>query len=91
MRVAQLEMKMGLARLFRTFSLVTCAETEVGWDYEKGIVFRTVYFMTFGIFVSPQDPLQVKSLSTLGPKNGIFVKIQKRDVNQGPSGTTADQ
>lgn len=38
MRVAQLEMKMGLARLFHTFSLVTCAETEVGWDYEKGIV-----------------------------------------------------
>lgn len=44
MRVAQLEMKMGLARLFHAFSLVTCAETEVGWDYEKGnICFPTVF------------------------------------------------
>lgn len=46
MRVAQLEMKMGLARLFRTFSLVTCAETEVGWDYEKGIACFPPLYLT---------------------------------------------
>lgn len=34
MRLAQLEMKMTLARLFHTFSLVTCAETEVGCGCE---------------------------------------------------------
>lgn len=53
MRLAQLEIKMALVRLFRTFSIVTCAETKV--------------------------PLELKSSSTLGPKNGIFVKMTKRD------------
>ncbi|KAI3370802.1 hypothetical protein L3Q82_007338 [Scortum barcoo] len=53
MRLAQLEIKMALVRLFRGFSIVACSETKV--------------------------PLELKSSSTLGPKNGIFVKIQRRD------------
>ncbi|CAF98286.1 unnamed protein product, partial [Tetraodon nigroviridis] len=52
MRLAQLEMKMALVRLFRRFSLVACPETKV--------------------------PLELKSSSTLGPKNGVFVKIERR-------------
>ncbi|XP_029289316.1 thromboxane-A synthase [Cottoperca gobio] len=57
MRLAQLEIKMALVRLFRRFSLVACSETKV--------------------------PLELKSSSTLGPKNGIFVKIQRRDTGEG--------
>uniref|UniRef100_A0AAQ4QQQ3 Thromboxane-A synthase n=1 Tax=Gasterosteus aculeatus aculeatus TaxID=481459 RepID=A0AAQ4QQQ3_GASAC len=55
MRLAQLEIKMALVRLFHRFSVVACSETKV--------------------------PLELKSSSTLGPKNGIFVKIQRRDVH----------
>ncbi|XP_037623470.1 thromboxane-A synthase [Sebastes umbrosus] len=57
MRLAQLEIKMALVRLFRRFSIVACSETKV--------------------------PLELKSASTLGPKNGIFVKIQRRDLGEG--------
>ncbi|XP_054475317.1 thromboxane-A synthase [Anoplopoma fimbria] len=56
MRLAQLEIKMALVRLFRRFSIVACSETKV--------------------------PLELKSSSTLGPKNGIFVKIQSRDLGE---------
>ncbi|KAM9376748.1 thromboxane-A synthase isoform 2-T3 [Pholidichthys leucotaenia] len=52
MRLAQLEIKMALAQLFHTFSIVKCPETKF--------------------------PLELKSSSTLGPKNGIFVKITRR-------------
>lgn len=99
MRVAQLEMKMALARLFRTFSLMTCAETEVGCGttpppHSTGasriqdclLHDAEVFFLS----LSSQDPLELKSFSTLGPKNGIFVKIQRRDMNQGSSSTTAE-
>ncbi|XP_034079257.1 thromboxane-A synthase isoform X1 [Gymnodraco acuticeps] len=57
MRLAQLEMKMALVRIFRKFSIVACSETKV--------------------------PLELKSASTLGPKNGIFVKIERRDAGEG--------
>ncbi|KAM6926464.1 thromboxane-A synthase isoform 1-T4 [Lycodopsis pacificus] len=57
MRLAQLEIKMALVRLFHRFSIVACSETKV--------------------------PLELKSSSTLGPKNGIFVKIQRRDPREG--------
>ncbi|XP_074533734.1 thromboxane-A synthase [Halichoeres trimaculatus] len=57
MRLAQLEIKMALVRLFQRFSIVACSETKV--------------------------PLELKSSSTLGPKNGIFVKLKKRDLGQG--------
>ncbi|XP_034542192.1 thromboxane-A synthase [Notolabrus celidotus] len=53
MRLAQLEIKMALVRLFHRFNIVACSETKV--------------------------PLELKSSSTLGPKNGIFVKLQRRD------------
>uniref|UniRef100_A0A8C9YKX8 Thromboxane-A synthase n=1 Tax=Sander lucioperca TaxID=283035 RepID=A0A8C9YKX8_SANLU len=56
MRLAQLEIKMALVRLFRRFSIVACSETKV--------------------------PLELKSSSTLGPKNGIFVKIRRRDMGK---------
>uniref|UniRef100_A0A667YCV0 Thromboxane-A synthase n=1 Tax=Myripristis murdjan TaxID=586833 RepID=A0A667YCV0_9TELE len=56
MRLAQLEMKMALVRLFRRFNVVTCSETKI--------------------------PLELKSSSTLGPKNGIFVKITRRDLGE---------
>lgn len=64
MRLALLEMKMALVRLFRRFSIVSCSETKV--------------------------PLELKSSSTLGPKNGIFVKIQKRDVDEGQADASSD-
>lgn len=35
MRLAQLEMKMALVRLFRRFSVVACSETKVGWELSK--------------------------------------------------------
>ncbi|XP_034032874.1 thromboxane-A synthase-like isoform X2 [Thalassophryne amazonica] len=57
MRLAQLEMKMALVRLFHRFKIVACSETKV--------------------------PLELKSSSTLGPKNGIFVKIERRDSGGG--------
>lgn len=56
MRLAQLETKMALARLFHKFTIVPCCETE--------------------------DPLGLKSLITLSPKNGIYVKIVKRNMDQ---------
>ncbi|XP_022058060.2 thromboxane-A synthase [Acanthochromis polyacanthus] len=56
MRLAQLEIKMALVRLFRRFSIVACSETKV--------------------------PLELKSSTTLGPKNGIFVKITRRDLGE---------
>lgn len=31
MRLAQLEIKMALVRVFRRFSVVACSETKVGW------------------------------------------------------------
>ncbi|XP_077372715.1 thromboxane-A synthase [Festucalex cinctus] len=55
MRLAHLEIKMALVRLFREFNIITCSDTKV--------------------------PLELKSSSTLGPKNGIFVKITRRDKN----------
>nr|XP_046249221.1 thromboxane-A synthase [Scatophagus argus] len=64
MRLAQLEIKMALVRLFRTFNIVACSETKV--------------------------PLELKSSSTLGPKNGIFVKIQRRDLGQGQANSSPD-
>lgn len=64
MRLAQLEMKMALVRLFRRFSIVACSETKV--------------------------PLELKSSSTLGPKNGIFVKITKRDVGESEASSPSD-
>nr|XP_057943563.1 thromboxane-A synthase isoform X2 [Doryrhamphus excisus] len=56
MRLAQLEIKMALVRLFHRFTLLMCSETKV--------------------------PLELKSASTLGPKNGIFVKIARRDKSE---------
>lgn len=56
MRLAQLEIRMALVRLFQRFSIVACSETKV--------------------------PLELKSSSTLGPKNGIFVKITRRDSEE---------
>uniref|UniRef100_A0AAQ4NRD9 Thromboxane-A synthase n=1 Tax=Gasterosteus aculeatus aculeatus TaxID=481459 RepID=A0AAQ4NRD9_GASAC len=56
MRLAQLEVKLALVRLFHRFSVVACSETKV--------------------------PLELKSSSTLGPKNGIFVKIQRRNLQR---------
>ncbi|XP_058242995.1 thromboxane-A synthase isoform X2 [Hemibagrus wyckioides] len=53
MRLAQLEIRMALANIFKAFNVVACQETEV--------------------------PLSLKSSSTLGPKNGVFVKITKRE------------
>ncbi|XP_032378719.1 thromboxane-A synthase [Etheostoma spectabile] len=64
MRLAQLEIKMALVRLFRRFSIVACSETKV--------------------------PLELKSSSTLGPKNGIFVKIQRRDMGEGQENSPPD-
>ncbi|KAM9352628.1 thromboxane-A synthase [Symphorus nematophorus] len=64
MRLAQLEIKMALVRLFRTFSIVVCSETKV--------------------------PLELKSSSTLGPKNGIFVKIQRRHLGEDQASSTPD-
>ncbi|XP_069561396.1 thromboxane-A synthase [Brachyistius frenatus] len=58
MRLAQLEIKMALVRLFQRFNVVACSETKV--------------------------PLELKSSSTLGPKNGIFVKITRRDDGESP-------
>lgn len=57
MRLAQLEIRMALVRLFQRFSVVACSETKV--------------------------PLELKSSSTLGPKNGIFVKITRRGSSEG--------
>lgn len=37
-----------------------------------------------------QVPLQLKSNTTLAPKNGIFVKIQKRDQGEGPRDSPPD-
>ncbi|TNN25858.1 Thromboxane-A synthase [Liparis tanakae] len=65
MKLAQLEIKMALVRLFRKFIIVACSETEV--------------------------PLELKSSSTLGPKNGIFVKIQRRDPTEGPENSSPDK
>ncbi|XP_023271261.1 thromboxane-A synthase [Seriola lalandi dorsalis] len=56
MRLAQLEIKMALVRLFHKYSIVACSETKV--------------------------PLELKSSSTLGPKNGIFVKITRRSMGR---------
>ncbi|TDH09265.1 hypothetical protein EPR50_G00085060 [Perca flavescens] len=64
MRLAQLEIKMALVRLFRRFSIVACSETKV--------------------------PLELKSSSTLGPKNGIFVKIRRRDMGEGQENSPPD-
>ncbi|XP_024912145.1 thromboxane-A synthase isoform X2 [Cynoglossus semilaevis] len=52
MKLAQLELKMALVRLFNKFSVVACTETKV--------------------------PLDLMSWRTLGPKDGIFVKITER-------------
>ncbi|CAJ1057151.1 thromboxane-A synthase [Xyrichtys novacula] len=57
MRLAQLEIKMALVRLFHRFRIVACSETKV--------------------------PLELKSTSTLGPKNGIFVKLERRNGEEG--------
>ncbi|KAM8891790.1 thromboxane-A synthase isoform 2-T3 [Spinachia spinachia] len=64
MRLAQLEIKMALVRLFHRFSIVACCETKV--------------------------PLELKSSSTLGPKNGIFVKIQLRDLSEDRANSPPD-
>nr|XP_020495450.1 thromboxane-A synthase [Labrus bergylta]XP_020495451.1 thromboxane-A synthase [Labrus bergylta]XP_020495453.1 thromboxane-A synthase [Labrus bergylta] len=64
MRLAQLEIKMALVRLFRRFNIVACSETKV--------------------------PLELKSSSTLGPKNGIFVKIQRREAGEGGVNSPSD-
>ncbi|XP_060779652.1 thromboxane-A synthase [Neoarius graeffei] len=53
MRLAQLEIRMALVNIFKTFSVEACEDTEV--------------------------PLALKSHTTLGPKNGVFVKITKRE------------
>ncbi|XP_076027757.1 thromboxane-A synthase [Genypterus blacodes] len=65
MRLAQLEIKMALGRMFRGFSLVACSETKV--------------------------PLELKSSSTLGPKNGIFVKITRRGTEEDGLNCPAEQ
>ncbi|KAF4091710.1 hypothetical protein AMELA_G00040050 [Ameiurus melas] len=53
MRLAQLEIRMALVNILKTFNVVACKDTEV--------------------------PLTLKSTTTLGPKNGVFVKITKRE------------
>uniref|UniRef100_W5NJU7 Thromboxane-A synthase n=1 Tax=Lepisosteus oculatus TaxID=7918 RepID=W5NJU7_LEPOC len=52
MRLALLEAKIAMLRIFRRFQFETCPQTEI--------------------------PLELKSNSTLGPKNGIFLKIIHR-------------
>ncbi len=37
-----------------------------------------------------QVPLELKSASTLGPKNGIFVKIHSRDMGEGKVNSPPD-
>ncbi|XP_040894133.1 thromboxane-A synthase [Toxotes jaculatrix] len=64
MRLAQLEIRMALVRLFQKYSIVACSETKV--------------------------PLELKSSSTLGPKNGIFVKITRRDMGGGQLNSPPD-
>ncbi|KAM8861847.1 thromboxane-A synthase [Synchiropus picturatus] len=63
MRLAQLEIKMALVRLFSRFNIVACSETQV--------------------------PLELKSTSTLGPKDGIYVNIQRRNGTEGKVRTPA--
>ncbi|TSK38458.1 Thromboxane-A synthase [Bagarius yarrelli] len=53
MRLAQLEIRMALANIFKAFNVVACKDTEI--------------------------PLKLKSNTTLGPKNGVFVNITKRE------------
>lgn len=45
---------------------------------------------TCDLLVFMQVPLELKSSSTLGPKDGIFVKIQKRDMGQGQVNSSLD-
>lgn len=94
MRLAQLEMKMALVRLFRRFNLLACTETKVSFQwfgkYLQSYSLMTVAhavpcFCPFTLIFSPyicsisvQVPLELKSSSTLGPKNGVFVKIERR-------------
>lgn len=46
--------------------------------------------VTYGILFFVQVPLELKSSSTLGPKNGIFVKIQRRDTGEGEVNSPPD-
>uniref|UniRef100_A0A665W4C6 Thromboxane-A synthase n=1 Tax=Echeneis naucrates TaxID=173247 RepID=A0A665W4C6_ECHNA len=64
MRLAQMEIKIALIRLFHKYSTVACSETKV--------------------------PLKLKSSSTLGPKNGIFVKITRRNAGLGQGNSPPD-
>lgn len=49
-------------------------------------------FRKFSIVASSETevPLQLKSNTTLAPKNGIFVKIQKRDLGEGQRNSPPD-
>ncbi|MBN3299316.1 thromboxane-A synthase [Amia ocellicauda] len=57
MRLALLEIKIAMIRVFQKFCFETCPETEI--------------------------PVELKSNSTLGPKNGIMVKILQRQPAAG--------
>ncbi|XP_030586625.1 thromboxane-A synthase-like isoform X2 [Archocentrus centrarchus] len=64
MKLAQLEIKMALVRLFHGFSILACPETKV--------------------------PPELNSKHTLEPKNGIFVKIVRRNQGGGLLNSPSD-
>lgn len=94
MRLAQLEMKMALVRLFRRFNLLACTETKVSFQWfgvfsdlfindceacwSLLLSFHPNFFTPYIYSITVQVPLELKSSSTLGPKNGVFVKIERR-------------
>lgn len=114
MRLAQLEMKMALVRLFHRFTLVACSETKVSKALSS--VFRTIHFvkittpqqrmevmhaapmilstnilfLTYYVLSYVQVPLELKSSSTLGPKNGVFVKIERRHLGESQVNSSSD-
>uniref|UniRef100_A0A8C7J3B5 Thromboxane-A synthase n=1 Tax=Oncorhynchus kisutch TaxID=8019 RepID=A0A8C7J3B5_ONCKI len=69
MRLAQLEIKMALVHVFRKFNIVASTDTKVGSTCD-GPSFDTY--------------LNLSSHTTLGPKNGIYVKITKRETEREP-------
>lgn len=105
MRLAQLEMKMALVRLFHRFNLLACPETKVSFQWFEKCVqnysLMTVEhaaprFCPFTVFspyicsLSVQVPLELKSSSTLGPKNGVFVKIERRHSDEGQVNSSSE-
>lgn len=65
-------------------------------SYERNPPFKKhkhvqrMFIFMYSIVFFVQVPLELKSASTLGPKNGIFVKIQRRDMEEGRVNSPAD-